>query len=134
MVRVSFIGRKKIPFSFLMEDFNAYRLCTFWSLVEVEKNHVLKSEMSILCGWIRFGSMFVRRLAAIHIQGLGGIRVFRSPSWSFRLDEKNKKEEESKQWKLIRNICLTTVALFTFRNCNKDLWGQKLTPFYLLSW
>ena len=50
IVSVSFIGRKKIPFSFLVEDFNAYRLCTFWSLVEVEKNHVLKSEMSILCG------------------------------------------------------------------------------------
>ena len=28
---------KKKPFSFLVEDFNAYRLCTFWSLVEAEK-------------------------------------------------------------------------------------------------
>ena len=49
MVSVSFISRKKKPFSFLVEDFNAYRLCTLWSLVEVEKNHVLSSEMSILC-------------------------------------------------------------------------------------
>ena len=37
IVSVSLIGRKKIPFSFLVEDFDAYRLCTFWSLVEVEK-------------------------------------------------------------------------------------------------
>ena len=50
MVSVSFfIGRKKKPFSSLVEDLNAYRLCTFWSLVEVEKNHILRSEMSILC-------------------------------------------------------------------------------------
>ena len=37
MVSVSFIGRKKKPFSFLVEDLNAYRLCTVCSLVEVEK-------------------------------------------------------------------------------------------------
>ena len=64
-------------------------------------------------------------VAALHIQGLGGIRVL---DWMKKTKQnKNKKEEESTQWKLIQNIYLTTVALFTFRNCNKDLWGQKLT-------
>ena len=57
--------------------------------------------MSILCGWIRFGSMFVRRLPALHMQGLGGMHVF---DWM-------KKKQESKQWKQIQNIYLTTVAL-----------------------
>ena len=39
--------------------------------------------------------MFVRRLAALHIQGLGGIRVL---DWMKKKKKKqDKKEEESKQ-------------------------------------
>ena len=52
---------------------------------------VLRSEMSILCGWIRFGSMFVRRLAALHIQGLGGIRVL---DWMKKQKQKQKRRRK----------------------------------------
>ena len=130
MVSVSFIGRKKKPFYPSWRTFMriAFVLFGLWS--KLKKNHVLRSEMSILRWWIRFGSMFVRRLAALHIQGLGGKRVLGCLKKKNKTNKnkQNKNEEESKQWKLIRNIYLTTVALFTFRNCIKDLWDQKLTP------
>ena len=62
----------------------AFVLFGLWS--KLKKNHVLRSEMSI-------GSMFVRRLAALRILGLGGIRAL---DW-MKKKKQNKKEEENKQ-------------------------------------
>ena len=41
--------------------------------------------------------MFVRRLAALHIQGLGGIRVLDWMKKKKKKKKQDKKEEESKQ-------------------------------------
>ena len=62
--------------------------------------------------------MFVRRLAALHIQGLGGIKVL---DWM-----KKQKQKRRRKYAMKTNTknYLPTVAPFTFRNCNKDLWEQ----------
>ena len=97
---------------------NVYHLCAFYSLDKVCKiNHVLRSEMSILCGWICFGPMFIRRLAALHVQGLRGTLYT-----CLRLEEKNKTRKKEVKTNRKYLFHLTTVVP---GNTGRSIFGTK---------
>ena len=115
-----------------MEDFNAYRLCIFWSLVEVEKKSCFE-EWNVNFTWMNSLRFNVRSTSSSttysRIRGEKSFRLPEKKKNKTNKNKQNKNEEESKQWKTnTKYLFNNTWTIFTFRNCIKDLWGQKLTP------